>query len=86
MRIKFKKKNPRAVEPGGNKFGKFLLPSFFFYFTIFLIFVNFFLNIFCTTTALLEGFRTCKKYKIGGSKHGATKQLRCGSGNFSFSY
>ena len=71
MKIKFKKKNLRAVELGGNKFKEACsqeAPPSFLHYIIYYIFSNFFQTFFklffCTTTAHLEELRSflnCKK-------------------------
>ena len=67
MKIKFKKKNLRAVEPGGNNFGKLSTFLLFLFYHIF----NFCKLFFCTTTALLESFLT-QRTIIGGSYYDHT--------------
>ncbi len=88
----FKKRNLRAVELGGNKFKEACsqeAPPSFLHYIIYYIFSNFFQAFFLHHHCTLRGtpeLPKLQKNTIGGFKNGAIKQLRCGSGNFSFSY
>ena len=90
MEIKVIKEEPPAVEPGAISLRKLSgSSSSFAYYNIYYIFSNFFQAFFLHHHCTLRGtpeLPKLQKNTIGGFKNGAIKQLRCGSGNFSFSY